>query len=242
MLRLPPQSVPKIITGKTWTEVTRISRRRKADTPAKSKVEPEKRRVIFRREASSPQKLEADLMLALNESLQKTGITTYTRFSMVGYSQWGAISALLTEKFNAEQLISPHANMLIRVAKAVDAGIIGVEALERWQRLKVHEMSLERYLGEGEMVMLCREINSFMGIQLKTLPRWLISESRLEERPEFGTRRGSAIVITVGTSEEVTKLCSKGIRFGGALKLVKKYGEAEPGLVCMSCAVVDYDR
>ena len=37
------------------------------------------------------------------------------------------------------------------MAKIVDWAIIGVEALERWHRLKVHRMSLERYLGDGKM-------------------------------------------------------------------------------------------
>ena len=42
-------------------------------------------------------------MLALNESLQKTGVPAYTRFSKVGYSPSGVISALLTEKSNAKE-------------------------------------------------------------------------------------------------------------------------------------------
>ena len=103
-------------------------------------------------------------------------------------------------------------------------------------------MSLERYLGEGKMELLCREIESSTGIQLKRVSRWLITESRLEERLESGTGRGSAIVITVGTSEEATKLCSKELRFGGAKKVVEKYWEAGPSSVYMSCAGVDHDR
>ena len=69
------------------------------------KLEPERRKVIFRREPTSLQKSEADLMLALNKSLQKAGIPAYTRFSRVGYLQSGAISALLTEKSSAEDLV-----------------------------------------------------------------------------------------------------------------------------------------
>lgn len=76
--------------------------------------------MIFRRESASSQKSEADLMLVLNESLQKAGIPAYIRLSRVGYSQSGAISALLTEKSNAEDLVKDHSNMLIRAAKLVD--------------------------------------------------------------------------------------------------------------------------
>ncbi len=230
---------PKVRKENTWTEVTNSSRKKANIT---SKFEPKKRKIIFRREDLSPQKSEVDLMLALNEALQRAGIPTYTRFSRVGYSQFGVISELLTKKSSAEQLVNNHSNILIRAAKAVDPGVIGVEALERWQRLKVHGMSLARYLGKGKMEVLCREIESSTGIQFKTVPRWLISESRLQERLESGTGKGSAIVIIVGTSEEATKLCSKGLRFGDALKIVEKYWKAGPGSVCLSCAGIGHDR
>ena len=240
--QIAASSSTKSATENAWTEVTGGNRKRKSTIPNPPKLEPERRRVIFRREPTSPEKSEADLMLVLNESLQKAGIPAYTRFSRVGYSQSGAISALLTEKSNAESLVRDHSNMLIRAAKSVDEKVIGIEALERWQRLKVHGMSLARYLGEGKMELLRREIESSTGIQLKTLPRWLISETRLEERLESGSGRGSAIVITVGNSAEASKLCSKGLRFGGALKVVEKYWEAGPSSVCMSCAGVGHDR
>ena len=100
---------------------------------------------------------------------------------------------------------------------------------------------MECHLGEEKMELLCREIESSTGIQLKIVPRWLISESQLKERLESGTGRGSAIVITVGTSEEAAKLCSKGLRFGGALKVVEKHWEAGPGSVCLSCAGVGHN-
>ncbi len=120
---------PQVRKENTWTEVT-ISSRKKANTTPK--FEPEKRKIIFRREDLSPQKSEADLMLVLNETLHRAGIPTYIRFSRVGYSQSGAISGLLTEKSSAEQLVNNHSNILIRALKAVNPGIIRIEALECW--------------------------------------------------------------------------------------------------------------
>ena len=70
-------------------------------------------------------------MLALNEELQKNGIRTYIWFIQVGYLQFEKISAFLLEKSSAELLISTHWNILIRVVKVVDKGVIGVEALKR---------------------------------------------------------------------------------------------------------------
>lgn len=63
------------------------------------------------------------------------------------------------------------------------------------------------------MKIFCREIESSTGIQLKMFPRWLNSESQLEERLESENGRGSAIVITVENSVETSKLCSKGLKF-----------------------------
>lgn len=57
--------------------------------------------------------------------------------------------------------------MLIRAAKSIDEAVIAVEALERWQRLKLHGMPLARYPGEGKMELLCREIESSTGIKLE---------------------------------------------------------------------------
>ena len=43
------------------------------------------------------------------------------------------------------------------------------------------------------------------------------------------------------TSEKATKLYSKRLRFGDALKIVEKYWEVRPGSVCLSCAGISYD-
>lgn len=232
----------KSSSEKAWTEVTSSNRRKKSAQPSPPKLEPEKRRVIFRRDLALPQKLEADLMLVLNKLLQKVGVSAYTRFSKVGYFQSGSISALLMDKSNAEELIMDHSNALIRAAKSIDQGVIGVEAFEQWQRLKVHGMPLLQYLEEGKIDLLYREIESFTGIKLKTRPRGLINEVRLKERLESGTGKGSAIVITVGNSIEAAKLYAKELRFGGALKVVERYWEAGPSSVCMTCLGLGHDR
>lgn len=44
----------------------------------------------------------------------------------------------------------------------------------------------------------------------------------------------------MGTSKEVTKLCSKGPRFGDTLKIVEKYWEAKSGSVCLTYTGIGY--
>ena len=129
---MPAFDLTKVTTENAWTEVTDSSQRQKVTILTKAELE--KRRVIFCQEFLLPQKSESDLMLALNKTLQKVGISTYTRFSKVEYSQSRAISALFTEKLSAEQLVGNHLNILIRAAKGIDVGVIEIEALECWQR------------------------------------------------------------------------------------------------------------
>lgn len=110
-------------------------------------------------------------MLVLNKALHKAGVESKVRFCQMQYAPSGSISALLTEKADAAMLISQQSNLLIRAAKIVDNAVVGVEVLEKWQRLKVQGMSLERYLGLGKIKLLKREVKSSTGIPLKTMPR-----------------------------------------------------------------------
>ena len=124
-------SSAKNATERSQTEATNSSRKKKGNSPNPPKLKPKKRRVIFQNELASHQKSEADLMLVLNELLQKTRVSVYIQFSRVRYAQSGTILTLLTEKSSAENLVREHSNLLIRAAKSVDKGVIGVEALER---------------------------------------------------------------------------------------------------------------
>ena len=116
---------------KAWTEVRYSNRKQKNSPSSPPKTEPEKRRVIFRRATTSPRKSEADLILVLNKALQQVNLLGSVRFSKVGYFQLSAIFGLLTEKSYTEDLLRNHSTALIRAAKSVDEGVIGVEALER---------------------------------------------------------------------------------------------------------------
>lgn len=170
---------PRALSKNPWTEVRYTHKKQGASQKQDHKKEPGGRRILFPRKVGQPKKLEEDIMLALNEALQKAGEPASIRFSRVGYSQSDAISALLTDKADAAELLKTRINILIRAAKTVDQAVIGAETLERWHRLKVHGMSLERYLGEGKMALFKREVESSTGIELKTTPRWLVSEDRL---------------------------------------------------------------
>ena len=232
-------NVVQNVLGNIWTKVRH--RKQKSSSPNLQKIELEKKRIIFWRANILPQKSEADLMLVLNKTLQQANLPSHIRFCEVSYSQSGAISGLLTKRSNAEEVLKDYSTTLIRTAKSVDEGVIRIEALERWHRLKVHGMPLMRYLREGKIELLCREIESTTRIILKTIPQWLINQEHLEERLESGDVRDSIIVITVGSKVEALNLCAKGFRFGEAPKVLEKNWEAESGSVCMTYSRIGHD-
>lgn len=119
------------------------------------------------------------------------------------------------------------------MAKTVNAAVIGTEALEHWQWVKVHRMPLGRYLSEEKMELLRREVELSIGVQLKTPLYWLIHESQLRERQELENYHGSFIVITIANNSNATYLCVKRLRTGEMLKVIERYYEAEPGSVCL---------
>lgn len=114
---------------------------------------------------------EEDIMLALNEAFQKIDKSISICFSRVSYSQSRAISALLIKKRAATELLKTCTNIFIRVAKTVDRAVIGVEALEYWQCLKVYGMLLRKYLSKRKIELLKREVESSTEIKLKMVPQ-----------------------------------------------------------------------
>ncbi len=60
-----------------------------------------------------PQKSKEDIILTLNEALQKAGEPAIVRSSKVRYSQSGAILAFFTKKANATDLLKTRINVLI---------------------------------------------------------------------------------------------------------------------------------
>lgn len=102
-------------------------------------------------------------------------------------------------------------------------------------------MSLAKYLEKRKMELLFHKIECFMEIQWKIITSWLISESQQEKYLKFDIKKRSAIIIIVGKSKKAAKICSKKLRFGEALKIVKKYWKAKPGLICLSFARINHD-
>ena len=62
---------------------------------------------------------------------------------------------------------------ILKTTKKIDSSIISIQVTEQWYSLRVHTVSLERYLNSLEMKKLQEEIESLNVINLSYKPRWI---------------------------------------------------------------------
>lgn len=103
-------------------------------------------------------------MLTLNGVLEKVEESLKTRFWWVKYLLSRAVSAFFIKKSNTGSVIYQFSNILIQVAIIIDQAIIKVEILEHLHRLKMHRMSLKKYLDKKSMEVLKCEVKSSTSI------------------------------------------------------------------------------
>lgn len=90
---------PTQSSERPWTKVNYSNQRsNKAKLPPTGTIKQCGRKIYFLCKMEGQHKSEADLMLALNEALQKTRINPKICFCYIRYVPLGSISALLTEK------------------------------------------------------------------------------------------------------------------------------------------------
>lgn len=136
----------------------------------------------------------------------------------IRYAQSESILAFLTKQTDAAMLLLQYSNLLRQIAELVNALVKKVEIFQHWQYFKIYEMALMRYLRPGKIERLKREVESFIGIILKTIPYWWINKDQLEEEQEVNNKQRLAIIIIIRDEMEVKQLCIAGLKFGGVVK------------------------
>ena len=146
----------------------------------------------------------------------------------LAYTLKGKLSRLLGECSSSQEVLK-YKDLLITAARAFDPLIIGVQPTENWTKLKVHGVSLNRYLGNLELAKEEIEIQS--QARLPLLPRWLKSPSVLLE----GGNQKSTLVVTIRDRQLVEKALQAGLYFGGNQYITEKYWESGRGQICPRC-------
>ncbi len=220
-----------------WTLVERKSSTKKTELAPKKGLNSVDRRVLFTRENSikSTKSVNiSDLLLAINLAIKRCGLPEHIRLLRLWETPSGAISGLLKEKASAEMLISAKEEIL-KAAKKLDSSISSFQAAEQWYSLRIHTVSLERYLNSTGMKILKEEIKSTNGLNLPNSPRW-INQKRAEERFNNNEIAFSTIVIKVRSKIIADGLIAKGIEFGGKRHTIELFQEMKQDTICQKCS------
>lgn len=181
-----------------WTMVQPKTRKSLTqDLALKKVIEPAERRIIFTRNTLSTGKINlSDLLLAINLAIKEIGLPDHIRFLRISYTATGAISALLGDKATAEMLCPLYNDTLINTARKFDSAVIGVQKAEQWYKLRIHRVSLERYLATG-LNLVKQEIEATQNFTLPLTPFWLRREEIIREKYNQKMINFSIIIITV---------------------------------------------
>jgi len=136
--------------GDGFTEVKRQQQKKEEMRPVPpGQNSMEKRRVTFKRDNGLPlsQKKDLDISSEVNRALFEAKVPHFVRIQGVTKNTRGCLSTITTPGATAEMLIK-YREIVIKVARKVDAGIVDIETNELWEKVKMHGVNFDRYLGK----------------------------------------------------------------------------------------------
>jgi hypothetical protein len=109
----------------------------------------EKRKVMFKRDNGLPlsQKKDLDISSEVNRALFERKVPPCVCIQGVMKNTRGCLSTITTRGVPAEMLIK-FREIVINAARKVDARIVDIEMNELWERVKMHGVIFDRYLGK----------------------------------------------------------------------------------------------
>jgi hypothetical protein len=131
----------------------------------------------------------------------------------MGYTEKGNLTGVVGENACADEVFA-YALAVMAAVQKLDPEVGYMGKTEKWCRLRVHGVALDRYMAEGGLELARREIELMTGEQLPYAPRW-IKEDTLRERYEQGTIKRSTLVLTVKSTQAADTIIAKGLSFGG---------------------------
>jgi len=177
------------------------------------------RRLILRRDESVPlsNKMDQEIVSAINRALFHQKAPAHIRIMNAMRNAKGAITAITHPNTTAEMALQ-YRDIIITGARTVDKGVVDVEENESWERLKIHTVSLVRYMGKGmEGLQKMREEFEAEneGIVIPTQVRWLANPRTIRERRQNGEIAASSVVFVVKGSRVARSLVKKDIKAAG---------------------------
>jgi hypothetical protein len=132
-------------------------------------------------------------------------------------------------------VIPYYRDALMAAICQADPAVVSVELSEQWHRVKVHGIPLRRYLILG-LGLAREEIELSTNYRLKRDPMWLRDPKELREED----KKGSTIVVTVGSLEEARTMLINGLRFGGRRFSTEHFWQMGADSVCPRCCGIGH--
>ena len=117
--------------------------------------------------------------------------------------------------------------------------MVDITANETWCRVKIHGVSLNRYLGRGThgLEKLREEIEAENdGVEIPMQIRWLGRVPDIKERAVADGIRGSSVTFVVRSQLMADKIIKNGVRAAGRHYQVETFVEVRPDSICSSCS------
>jgi len=224
-------SIAESRTGNGWTTVTKGKK--------KARKHPRgQRRVLFVRNVQPHDCDPRDILFEVNKALAHARAHVTVRLTKMEYTEKGNLTGVMSENASAEELLD-YAPTVMAAVKKLDPEVAYMEKTERWLKLRVHGVELDRYMSEGGLDVAREEIELMTGEQLPFAPRWIKGDT-LAERFNSGSIKRSTLVLTVKSKKTADVILAKGLTFGGRRHEVERFWERGEGGMCMRCCGRDH--
>ncbi|KHN93671.1 Endonuclease/exonuclease/phosphatase [Metarhizium album ARSEF 1941] len=165
----------------SWASITGASKGSGWTTVANGKRKPKKhpldqRRILFARNVQSHSCDPRDIMFEANKALANARAHVTVRLIKMRYTEKGNLTGVVSQHACADELLN-YATVLMAAVKKLDPEVVLVEKTEKWRKLRVHGVALDRYTAEGGLKLAREEIELMTGEQLPYPPRWLKGDS-----------------------------------------------------------------
>lgn len=146
-------------TGNGWTTVTKGKKNVRKHPRGQ-------RRVLFVRNVQSHCCDPRDIMFEVSKALAHERAHVTVRLIKMGYTEKGNLTGVMSENASAEELLE-YAPIVMAAIKKLDPEVAYMEKTERWLKLRVHGVELDRYMSEGGLDVAREQIEPMTSTNVK---------------------------------------------------------------------------
>jgi len=224
-----------------FTEVKRQQQKKEEMRPVPpGQNSMEKRRVTFKRDNGLPlsQKKDLDISSEVNRALFEAKVPYFVRIQGVTKNTPGCLSTITTPGATAEMLIK-YREIVIKAARKENPGIVDIETNELWEKVKMHGVNFDRYLGKktgGGLEKLRSELQAENeGVVLPLAISWIGGPKDVQKKKLEG-EKASSVVFAVKGSKMAERVLKGGLRAAGVKFDVERFMTAGPDSFCGVCS------